>query len=212
MKQNYFCIMERKKWTAKAEITNELLRFREKRKWQVTLRRYVLEQNLSPYYAIYFGLSIEEFRKWIELQFTTDLSWDNFGTSWQFDHLVPLAYFDFTVEEDLLLSWNFINIRVQNIEASKKLGNKIEIIALRPYFEQLFSKTGFTKCLKMIDKIDEIINANVINETEIEQYIIKNRSNLELISTLDKEEFNSLNTGTSLEDILLEREILKKFG
>lgn len=204
--------MERKKWTKAVQITDEVLRFREKRKWQVTLRRYVLEKTLSPSYAIYFGLSIEEFRKWIELQFTAGLNWNNFGTSWQFDHVVPLAYFDFTVENDLLLCWNFINIRVQNIEIGKTPLNKIEVIAVKPYFEYLLNKTGFSLCLKMIDKINQIINANIIGETEIERYIIQNKADLEIISTLDREEFNSLNTGTSLEDILLEKEILKKFG
>jgi len=204
--------MERKKWTPKTEITDNVLKFREKRKWQVTLRRYVLEKNLSPSYAIYFGLSIDEFRKWIELQFTGELNWDNFGTSWQFDHIVPVGYFDFTVEEDMLLCWNFINIRVQNIESGKAPGNKIELIAVKPYFKQLFSETGYSVCLKMIDKIDQIEKSNVISGTEIENYIIQNKNNLEIILTLDKEEFNTLNTGTSLEDILLEREILKKFG
>jgi len=204
--------MERKKWTPKTEITDDILKFREKRKWQVTLRRYVLEKNLSPSYAIYFGLSIDEFRKWIELQFTGELNWDNFGTSWQFDHIVPVGYFDFNIEEDLLLCWNFINIRVQNIESVKASGNKIELIAVKPYFNRLFSGTGYSVCLKMIDKIDKIEKSNVISETEIENYIIQNKNNLEIISTLDKEEFNSFNSGTSLEDILLEREILNKFG
>jgi len=204
--------MERKKWTPKAEITDELIRFREKRKWQVALRRYVLEKNLSPSYAIYFGLSIKEFRKWIELQFTGELSWQNFGTSWQFDHIIPVAYFDFTVEHDLLLCWNFINIRVENIESGKTTGNKIEVIAAKAYFECFFIKTGYSFCIKMIDKIEQIEKLNITSEMKIEEYIIENKESLEITSTLDKEEFNSLNTGTSLEDILLEREILKKFG
>lgn len=204
--------MERKKWTHKAEITDDLLRFREKRKWQVTLRRYVLEKNLSPQYAIYFGLSIEEFRKWIELQFTDNLSWDNFGVKWQFDHIIPLAYFDFTDNDDLLLCWNFINIRVINIESGKSPENKIKIIAVKPYFENLFNKTGNTFCLKMIDKIDKMEKSCLIDEAKIENYIIQNKSKIETISTLNKDEFNSLNTGTSLEDILMERDIIKKFG
>jgi hypothetical protein len=204
--------MERKKWTPKAEITDELIRFREKRKWQVTLRRYVLERNLSPSYAMYFGLSIEDFRKWIEIQFTAELYWQNFGSHWQFDHIVPVAYFDFNIEEDLLLCWNFINIRVMSIQTGKNPGNKIEVIAVKPYFERLFKNTGYSLCLKMIHKIDQIEKSNMVRESEIENFIIQKKDSLELISTLDKEEFNSLNTGTSLQDILLEREILNKFG
>lgn len=204
--------MERKKWTPKAEINDDILRFREKKKWQVTLRRYVLEKNVSPSYAFYFGLTIQEFRKWIELQLIGELCWDNFGKSWQFGHILPIAYFDFSVEEDLLLCWNFINIRVLNNKAGKKNGNKIDVIAVKPYFENLFSKTGNTFCLKMIDKIGQIERANIIEETDIENFIIQNKVDLEIISTLDTEEFNSLNTGNNLDDILLERKIIKKFG
>jgi hypothetical protein len=51
--------MKRKRWTAKTEVDASLLQFREKRKWQIALRRYILERNKSTYYAPFFGLSIE---------------------------------------------------------------------------------------------------------------------------------------------------------
>jgi hypothetical protein len=204
--------MERKKWTPKVEITASLLKFREKRRWQLALRRYVLEKNISADYAIYFGLSIEQFRKWIELQFTEELNWENFGSAWQFDHIVPVAYFDFSIEDDLFLCWNFINIRVERIEPNKNRGNRIDIMAVKPYFEALYNKTGFPLCLKMIDKINKIEVSNIVSEPAIENFIIDNKEHLIKSSSLVKEEFNRLNMGTSLEDILLEREILKKFG
>ena len=204
--------MERKKWTAKIEITEALLKFREKRKWQLALRRYVLEKNASAGYAFYFGLGIEQFRKWIEIQFTGELNWNNFGSAWQFDHIVPVAYFDFTNEEDLILCWNFINIRVEKVELNKNRENRIDIMAVKPYFQALYNKTGFSFCLKMILKIGQIEISNILSEPAIEEFIIENKEHLSKISSLNKEEFNRLNAGTSLEDILLEREIIKKFG
>jgi hypothetical protein len=204
--------MSRKKWTPKEEVTDSLLKFREKRKWQLALRRYVLEQNKNSAYAYYFGLGIEEFRKWIEIQFTEELSWENFGTAWQFDHIVPVAYFDFAIEEDLLLCWNFINIRVERIELNKVRGNRIDVMSVRPYFEALYKKTGYAFCLKMLDKINIIDVSNIVSEPVIEDFIIQNKTHLELVSTLSKEEFSLLNLGKSINDILLEREIIKKFG
>ena len=78
--------MTRKKWTPKEEVTPELLVSREKRKWQIALRRYVLEGNPSTRYAPYFGLDINTLRNWFELQFVEPMSWENFGTKWQFEH------------------------------------------------------------------------------------------------------------------------------
>ena len=57
--------MARKKWTPRDEITPELLAAREKRKWQIALRRYVLDGNPSTRYAPYFGLDIKTLRRFL---------------------------------------------------------------------------------------------------------------------------------------------------
>src|SRR6476620_5571737 len=120
--------MARKKWTAKDEITDGLIRAREKRKWQVALRRYVIEKNLSGPYAPYFGLGIEDFRSWIELQFTGAMTWENFGSTWQFEHIVPVAYFDFANDADLVICWNFLNIRAGLV--SEQAGSRLDLLSV----------------------------------------------------------------------------------
>ena len=203
---------KRKKWTAKEEITDSVLKFREKRKWQLAFRRYVLEKNPSQTYAPYFGLDIENYRKWIELQFTDGVSWGNFGTAWQFDHIVPVAYFDFEKKEDLLLCWNFINIRVEKLELNKARGNRIDVLAVKPYFQSLLEKTGYRLCQKMIEKINNIEVSNIVSEPGLEQFIVQHKERLEKLATLSPEEFSHINQGATLENIFLEREILRKFG
>ena len=204
--------MTRKKWTAKEEVTEADIRFREKRKWQQALRRYVLQKNVSEGYAMYFGLDIDSFRKWIEIQFTEGLNWNNFASVWQFDHIVPLAYFDFNKEEDLKLAWNFINIRVEKYDLNKLRGNKIDVITVKAYFEDLYAKTKYSFCTKMLAKIVKIEVSNIVSEPKIEQFIINRKEELELLSTLTPSEFAQLNRGIPLPDILLEKEILRKFG
>lgn len=204
--------MGRKKWTAKTEITDGLLKFREKRKWQLALRRYVIESKAAESYAPYFGMDVKGFRQWIELQFTGELNWNNFADSWQFDHIVPVTYFDFTDESDLFLCWNFINIRVESIELNKNRGNRIDVLAVKPYFKDLYNKTGYGFCLKMIEKLEKIEVSNIENHPAIENFIINNKQHLETIASLNQQEFSKFNLGTPLKDIMLEREILKKFG
>ncbi|MFN0081528.1 MAG: hypothetical protein ACKVOM_03345 [Ferruginibacter sp.] len=204
--------MARKKWTAKEDVTEVDIKFREKRKWQQALRRYVLDKNPSESYAMYFGLSIGSFREWIELQFNGDLNWDNFATAWQFDHIVPIAYFDFGEEADLKLAWNFINIRVEKYEIDKVKRNRIDAIAVKTYFQQLYEKTNYSLCARMLEKIIAIEESNVVSEPNLEHFIKDKKKELELTATLNKYEFAELNKGVTLSDILLEREILKKFG
>ncbi len=204
--------MPRKTWTPQTEVTDSLIRFREKRKWQLSYRRYVLEKMPSEAYAPYFGLDIETLRNWFELQFTEDINWDNFGKAWQFDHIVPTTYFDYTNEADLFLCWNFINLRVEKIESNKNRGNRIDLLAVKPYFQELYHRTGYSLCSKMLAKIETIEVSNIESHPAIENFILQNKAHLESITTLDHTEFNRLNQGITLSDLLLEREIVRKFG
>lgn len=204
--------VKRKKWTAKLEITDSLLKVREKKKWQLAFRRYVVEKNISVKYAKYFGLDIENYRKWIELQFTEGLNWDNFGTFWQFDHIIPVAYFNFSLEEDLKLCWNFINTRIENTQIGDMGASRIDILAAKPYFESLYAKTGFSICLKMLDKISDLEKNQFVISSGLEEFIIQNKEQFEKMSTLSTEEYKRINKGMGLVDLILEKEILKKYG
>jgi hypothetical protein len=204
--------MTRKKWTAKDVVTDAILKIREKRKWQQALRRYIIEKNVSEGYAVYFGLDIKSFREWIETQFTGSLNWDNFAEQWQFDHIVPIAYFDFNNDADLMLAWSFINIRVEKIGLNKAREKKIDVIAAKSYFNALYNKTAYSICAKMLKKINQIENSYILSEPKLENFIIQRKQEFEIISTLNAAEFAQLNRGRALDDILLEKEILKKFG
>ncbi len=194
------------------ETPESLLKKREKRKWQIALRRYVIEKAQSSAYARYFGLDIKFFREWIAIQFKEDLSWENFAKNWQFDHIVPVAYFDFANEEDLLLCWNFINIRVEKIEHNKARGDRIDAMGVRTYFEDLYNRTKYPFCLRMLDKIATIEVANIESNKELEAFIIKNQAYFDQISQFHQADFQRLNQGASISNVLAEKEIVRKFG
>ncbi len=191
----------RKKWTKKEEETPDLLKFREKRKWQINLRRYVIQQNPAYFYAPYFGLDIKNMRQWFECQFTNDLSWDNFGKKWQFDHVIPVAYFDFSNQEELKLCWNFINIRVGSIQTARTGGNRIDVLASKNYFEELYRNTGYPVCKKLLDKIEKIKTSEIISTKGQKGFINERKEFLEGIENYTELEFEFLNRGKSVEDV-----------
>jgi hypothetical protein len=203
---------KRKKWTPKEEITESVLKFREKRKWQLALRRYILERNPCIFYAPYFGLSINDFRTWIEVQFTQELNWENFGHTWQFDHILPIAYFDFDKQEDLKLCWSFINIRVDFIDPDLSKSHKIDLLSAKSHFELLYNSTNLTICKQMMDKIASIQTISKSSIDNIKGFIIEYKDAIENQMHLNSAQFASLNEGVALKDILLEQKILKKFG
>lgn len=56
------------------------------------------------------GCSIEEFKSFIENQFTEGMSWENHG-EWHLDHVRPLASFDLEDREQLLIACNWQNFQ-----------------------------------------------------------------------------------------------------
>jgi hypothetical protein len=78
----------------------------------------------------YVGLSHEEFRDWLLYQFDKNMNWDNYGSYWQIDHVVPCASFDLTKEEDIHKCNHWTNLRpldkkTNNSKSSKILDNEI---------------------------------------------------------------------------------------
>lgn len=49
------------------------------------------------------GISLEDFKLFIEFKFKEDMSWDNYG-SWHLDHIIPISYGE-TIEEIYKLSY-----------------------------------------------------------------------------------------------------------
>ncbi len=207
--------MARKKWTAigKEEVTDAVVKLREKRKWQVAYRRFVLEKLPSGAYAPYFGLDCETLRSWFECQFTRGAGWENFGKAWQFGHVLSTHYFDFSSEDDLRLCWNYTNMRVELLDAGADDGlPKGDILSAKGYFVSLYERTGIRICKKMLEKINALESRPVPGTEKLIAFISRNKEKLESIGGLTKEEFTELARGEALEKILLEREILRKFS
>jgi hypothetical protein len=201
--------MPRKKWTAQTEITPALLKFREKRKWQINLRRYVIDRSPSPAYAPYFGLDIENLRKWFEIQFSEGMSWGDFATKWQFDHIIPVTYFDFKSEDELKLCWNFTNLRIEQFQLNKNRGNRMDVIAAKGYFQNLYDHTLYKPCLKLLEKIDRIELAMIATTQPQLDFLLQNRPYLDMIEGYSTFEFELLNSGRDLAEVRKEIDFLK---
>jgi len=55
------------------------------------------------------GISIAEFRIYIESMFRDGMTWENHGKVWHLDHIKPLASFDLSDREQFLIAANWKN-------------------------------------------------------------------------------------------------------
>lgn len=70
----------------------------------------------STVFFKYIGISIPEFRQYIESQFEPWMNWDNYGTynskkqTWQIGHYIPCFKFDLTQKEQRQKCYNYKNL------------------------------------------------------------------------------------------------------
>lgn len=201
--------MARKKRAPQTDITPALLKFREKRKWQIALRRYVLENAICAAYAPFFGLDIKNIRQWFEYQFSPGIGWDDFGKKWQFDHIIPVTYFDFSNEEELKLCWNFTNLRVELFQRNKDRSNRLDVLASRKYFQELYTTTNYSLCQKLLQKIEKIELSEIVSTEKQQEFIRDHWEYLKMIEGYSHFEFELLNSGRSISEVKKEIEFLK---
>lgn len=69
------------------------------------------------------GCSIEEFKIYLENQFTEGMNWNNYG-NWHIDHIRPLISFDLSNRSDFLIACNYKNLQPLWAQDNLKKGIK----------------------------------------------------------------------------------------
>lgn len=92
-----------------------------------SLRKCIKNNRKYHIFSRYSGYTINELKNHLEKQFDDKMSWDNYGTYWVIDHIIPKSKFNIQnyQSEDFIKCWELNNIRpLEKIENCKK-GNKI---------------------------------------------------------------------------------------
>jgi hypothetical protein len=99
--------------------SNSNINYRLKKSLASRLRT-VLVKNDST--MNYIGCNIQYLREWFEYNFTPEMSWDNYGSYWLIDHIIPVCKFDLTKTDEKLKCWNWSNLMPVTVKynSSKK--------------------------------------------------------------------------------------------
>lgn len=59
------------------------------------------------------GYSLQDLKEHLEKQFTLEMNWDNYGTYWELDHIVPQNLFSIISADskDFQICWSLMNLR-----------------------------------------------------------------------------------------------------
>lgn len=144
-------------WREKLLEQNRIRRRKESAKIQARIQRskwYSIPQNriaqnlrsrirvaLEKGYKIQsceklLGCSFETAKQYLESQFQSGMSWDNYG-DWHIDHIIPCDFFDLTKNENQLLCFNYRNLRPMWAKENIAKNNKITIDDICGFLENL---------------------------------------------------------------------------
>lgn len=71
------------------------------------------------------GCSIAEFREHMERQFKRRMTWDNYGTHWHIDHILPCSSFDLSDPTQQRICFHFTNMQPLEATRNRKKHDKI---------------------------------------------------------------------------------------
>lgn len=132
-----------------------------KKSIQIACRCLLFNKSPSQKILKYIGCNPEEYRKYINQKRFDDMTDDNFGITWQLDHVVPVELFDLNKEEDLFLCFNYRNMLPMYSFENKAKGMSVH------FSELLLSK------MKKDDIVEKLIDKCKKEVAKYEKYLIK---------------------------------------
>jgi hypothetical protein len=75
----------------------------------------------------YLGCNKDFYKEYLEKQFDKHMSWQNHGTYWVIDHIIPLSFYDLTNESEQIQAFNWHNTRPLEKNKNLEKTDKIEV-------------------------------------------------------------------------------------
>jgi hypothetical protein len=88
----------------------------------------------------YIQCDTETLKKWLEFQFDKKMNWNNLGTYWEVDHILPIAQFNLNDEDERNICFHWTNLQPLFKDENKFKSKKI---LLHYYFNSIISVHRF---------------------------------------------------------------------
>lgn len=72
------------------------------------------------------GCSHKEFKSHIEVRFKKGMTWQNYGTYWHIDHIIPCARFNHHDPTQVKICWHFTNMQPMKAKDNMSKGKRID--------------------------------------------------------------------------------------
>ena len=83
---------------------------------------------------------LDFFKKWVEFRFEESMNWENFGSVWQLDHIIPLTAFDMGNDSNKRVCFHWTNFQPLFSNENRTKSNNIQ---LHYYFNNIVNVCRF---------------------------------------------------------------------
>lgn len=103
----------------------------------------------------YAGAPFSLVKKWIEFNFTDEMSWTNHGDMWHIDHTIPIKSFDMENETDIYVCFSWMNLMPLVKEMNRKKADKI--VPCRIFHQEVQLKKFVEEHLDLKNDVNEYL-------------------------------------------------------
>jgi hypothetical protein len=116
---------ERIKQRAKTDLSFRLKKTLRGRLWAALSRHSGTEKCAKSMELL--GCTVTEWKTFIESKFRRGMTWENYGTEWHIDHVLPIAKFDLTNPIQQKLAFHYSNTqplwKTENLSKGDRITN-----------------------------------------------------------------------------------------
>jgi hypothetical protein len=123
-------------WTYNRLQTDPVFKFINVQRRRI---RYALKQRKTDRTIDYLGCSANQFFHWMNYQFNENFTFENHGTVWHIDHVIPISRFNLENNDEQYLSLNWRNTMPLSVYENLSKHNKIIQSQIEKHYQTLLS-------------------------------------------------------------------------
>ena len=113
-------------------------------------------KNRDKSYSKYVGCDLNWLKAWLEFRFDENMNWENFGSYWQIDHILPIHGFDLKNDIEQKICFHWTNLQPLSSNENRQKSDKL---LLHYYFNNIINVNRFNS------KYKQFIGYQVVNES-----------------------------------------------
>jgi hypothetical protein len=125
-------IMKKKSYAKIISTPELLLKTRIRNRINKAIRAYGNGLYVSKGKLRYLGCTSEQVVAHIERQMNSRMTWENYGKTWNIDHIMPCASYDLTQEDDRKKCFHYTNLRPVFCRTNFRKNDKVTITQHQP--------------------------------------------------------------------------------